>query len=100
MEKGDRIAQLIIQKIDTRKLQEVTQLDHTKRGDQGFRSFNTTMDQEVEGQSAKRLMEINKISARAFGHLYRTGETNGILRWDEIKDEIQLEAIILALNWR
>ena len=38
-------------------------------------------------------MEINEISARAFGLFYRRGETTGILRGDEIEDEIQLEAI-------
>jgi len=31
--KGDRIAQLIIEKIDNRELQEVTQLDDTKSGE-------------------------------------------------------------------
>ena len=53
VEKGDLIAQLIIEKMDTRELQEVTQLDHTARGDQGFGSSDTTMDQEVKGQKAK-----------------------------------------------
>jgi len=48
VEKGDRIAQLIIEKIDNRELQEVTQLDDTKRGDQGFGSSNTTMKHEVK----------------------------------------------------
>jgi len=51
------------------------------------------MDQEVKGQSAKPQMEINEISARAFGQFYRRGETTDILRWDEIEDQIQLEAI-------
>jgi len=41
-------------------------------------------------------MEINEISARAFGQFYRRGETTGILRWDEIQDEIQLEAINIS----
>jgi len=79
VEKGDRIAQPIIEKIDTRELQEVTQLDDTKRGDQGFGSSNTTMDQEVKGQSVKPLVEINEISARAFGQFYHGEETTGIL---------------------
>jgi len=96
VEKGDRIAQLIIENMDNRELQEVTQLDDTKRGDQGFGSSNTTMDQEVRGQSAKTGMEINEISARAFGQFYRRGETPGILRWDEIEEEIQLEAINIS----
>jgi len=96
VEKGDRIAQLNIEKFDNRKLQEVTQLDDTERGDPGFGSSDTTMDQEVKGQKAKPKMEINEISARAFGQFYRRGETTGILRWDEIKDEIQLEAINIS----
>jgi len=54
------------------------------------------MDQEVKDQSVKPRMEINEISAKAFGQLYRRGETLGILRWEEIEDEIQLEAINIS----
>jgi len=96
VEKGDRIAQLIIEKIDNRELQEVTRLDDTERGDQGFGSSNTTMDQKVKGQKAKTRMEINETSARVFGQFYRRGETTGILRWDEVDNEIQLEAINIS----
>jgi len=96
VEKGERIAQLMFEKIEHRGLQEVTQLEDSKRGDQGFRSSNTTMDQEVRGESAKTGMEINEISARAFGQFYRRGETTGILRWDEIEDENQLEGIDIS----
>jgi len=96
VEKGDRITQLIIEKIDNRKLQEVTQLGDTERGDQGFGSSNTTLHQEVKGRKAKPKMGINEISARAFGQFYRRGETTGILRWDEVDNEIQLEAIKIS----
>jgi len=96
VEKGDQIAQRIIEKIDNRELQEVTQLDDNKRGDQRFGSSNTTMDQEVKGQTAKPKMEINEISAKAFGLFYPRGETTGILRWDEVDHEIQLEAINIS----
>jgi len=96
VEKGDRIAQLIIEQIDNRELQEVTQLEDTERGDQGFGSSDTTMDQRVKGQEAKQKMEINEISASAFGQFYRRGETTGILRWDEVDNEIQLEAINIS----
>jgi len=41
-------------------------------------------------------MEINEISARAFGQFYRRGETTGIVRWDEVDNEIQLEAINIS----
>jgi len=96
VEKGDRIARLIIEKFDHRELQEVTQLDDTESGDQGFGSWDTTMDQVVKGQKAKPKIEINKISARAFGQFDCRGETTGILKWDEIKDEIQLKAIKIS----
>jgi len=96
VEKGDRIAKLIIEKFNHRELQEVTQLDDTERGDQGIGSSDTTMDQEVKGQKAKAKVEINKISARALGQFYRGGETTGILRWDEVDNEIQLEAINIS----
>jgi len=71
VKKGDRIAQLSIEKFDNRELQEVTQLEDTERGDQGFGSSDTTMDQRVTGQKAKAHMEINEISARGFGQFYR-----------------------------
>jgi len=96
VEKGDRIAQLIIEKFDNRELQEVTQLDDTERGDQGFGSSDTTMDQRVTDQKANAHMEINEILARAFGQFYPRGETTGILRWDEVENEIQLEAINIS----
>jgi len=85
-----------MEKFDDRELQEVTQLDDTERGDQGFGSSDTTMDHRVTGQKAKAHMEIKGISARAFGQFYRRGETTGILRWDEVDNEIQLEAINIS----
>jgi len=54
------------------------------------------MDQEVKGRKAKPKMKINEISARAFGQFYRRGETTGILSWDEVDNEIQLEAINIS----
>jgi len=98
MDKADQITQLIITKIDNRKLQKVTQLDDIKRGDQGCGNANTTIDQEVKGHSAKPRMEINEISAREFGKFYRTGETTGILRWDEIDDEVDFQAINICIE--
>ena len=75
MEQGDRIAQLIIEKINNEELQELAELDDTIRGNQGFGSSNTKAqsgkDQRVKSQSAKPRMEINEISARAFGQFYR-----------------------------
>jgi len=66
VEKGDRITQLIIQKIANREHQELIQLDETKRGDQGFRSSDTNRHQRVTSQKAKGHMEINEITASAF----------------------------------
>ena len=84
VEQGDRIAQLIIEKINNQELQEVAELDDTIRGNQGFGSSNTKAqsgkDQSVKSQSAKPRMEINEIMARAYGQFYRRGEEIGILR--------------------
>ena len=64
VEKGDQIAQLIIEKINNKKLLEVAELVNTQRGDQGFGSSNTTKDQSVtKGQGAKPRMEISEIWA-------------------------------------
>ena len=93
VEKGDRIAQLIIEKINNHELQEVAELDSTKRGNQGFGSSTTTKDQSVKGQSFRTRIEINEISARAFRQFYRRGEEVGMLWWNEIDNEIQLKAI-------
>jgi len=54
------------------------------------------MHQRVTGHKAKAQMKINEIRARAFGQFYRRGETTGILRWDEIDNEVQLEAINIS----
>ena len=73
VKKGDQIAQLRIEKIDNRDPEEVTQLDDTEGGDQRFGSSDTTTAQRVTGQKAKPYMEINKISARAFGQFEQRG---------------------------
>ena len=96
VEKGDQIAQLIIEKINNQELQEVVQLDNTKRGNQGFGSSTTIKYQCVKKQKSKIRIEINEISARAFAHFYQQGEEIGILRWDEVENEIQLEAINIS----
>lgn len=41
VKKGDRIAQMIFEKIHIPKLQEVESLDETRRGDGGFGSTGT-----------------------------------------------------------
>ena len=96
MKEGDRIAQRIIGKINNQELQEVVELNNTKRGSQGFGSSTTTKDQSVKKQKSKTRNEINEISARAFGQFYRRGEEIGILKWDEVDNEIQLEEINIS----
>ena len=54
------------------------------------------MDQEFKGRKVKQNVEITEISARAFGQFYQRGETPGILRWDEVDKQIQLEAINIS----
>ena len=92
VKQGDRIAQLIIEIISNEELPEVAELDDTIRANQGFGSSNTKArsgkDQNVKSQSAKPRMEINEISARAFGQFYRRGEEIGILGWDKVDNEI------------
>jgi len=48
VEKGDQIAQLLIEKVNHKELSEVVPLDDTKRGYQGFKSAEATMDQRVK----------------------------------------------------
>ena len=96
VEKGDRIAKLIIEKINSQEQQEVVELDSTKRGSQGFGSSTTTEDQRVQKHSTKTRVEINEILARAFGHFYRQEEEVGIVKWNEVNNEIQLKAINIS----
>ena len=102
VERGDRVSHLIIEKINNEELQAVAELEDTKRENQGFGSSNSKTqsgktqsgkDHNVKSQSGKPQIEIKAISARAFGQCYQRGEEIGILRWDEVNNEIQLEAI-------
>ena len=90
----------MIEKINNEELQEVAELNDSLRGNQGFGSSNTKAkggkDQSVKSQSAKPRMEINEISARAFGQFCLRGEETGILRWGKVDNEIQLEAINIS----
>jgi len=57
VEKGDRIAQLIIEKLDDRELAEVTQLDNTERGESRIRELQHHHAPEghgAEGQNTYR----------------------------------------------
>ena len=87
---------MIIEKVNRLELQEVVELDSTKRGSQGFGSSTTIKDQSAKEQSPRTKIEINKISEKAFGQLYGRGEEIGILKWDEVDNEIQPEAINIS----
>jgi len=100
VEKRDRITQLIIEKINNRGSQEVTQFDDTERGDQGFRNSDTIIHERVTGHKAKAHMEINEISARAFARFYRHGQTTGMPRWERSKTKLSLKQSTLAPSWR
>jgi len=67
VQQGDRIAQLIPEKVQETQYQEVTYLEDTKRGTRGFRSTDT-----------KRI-EIDEISTKAFAKVKERGETYGLL---------------------
>ena len=75
-------------------------MDDTKRGTQGFGSSNREAQsdkaQRGNDQSVKPRIQINEISARAFGQFYLRGEEVGILKWDKVDNEIQLEAINIS----
>ena len=67
--KGDRIVQLIIEKINNQELREVVELDNTERGTPGFGNSNTRA-QKGKDQSVKPKIQINEISGRAFEQFY------------------------------
>jgi len=72
IQKGDRIAQLITEKIVEGDCYQVPKLEKTNRGQQGFGSTETSKAQ------------ICEISARAFGKFYRRPDTTtGILKYNK-----------------
>jgi len=78
---GDRIAQLITEKIVETDCYEVRTLAETNKGQQGFGSTGTSKAQ------------ICEISARLFGRFYRRPDTNtGILKYNK-KERISLESV-------
>ena len=52
---GDRIAQLIIEKIETPEVEEVTDLDVTSRGDGGFGSTGVSLINQINIESDRSL---------------------------------------------
>ena len=98
IQKNDRIAQLIIEKIVTSDLQEVQELEQTERGQKGFGSTNE--DSKRNKTSEEKPPEIAFISAESFGRMYRQGNTTGILRWDKEGATISATTISTELALR
>jgi len=82
---GDRIAQLITEKIVESDCYEVQTLKKTNRGRQGFGSTGTSKAQ------------ICKISAKAFSKFYgREDTTTGILKYSKKDGRISLESVNIS----
>jgi len=85
IQKGDRIAQLITEKIVESDCYEVPKLEETKRGQPRFGSTGTSTAQ------------ICEISARAFGKFYRRPDTTtGMLKYNKKKGRISLESVNIS----
>ena len=69
VEEGDQIAQIIIERIYDKDFKEVKQLDDTERSTSGFGSTE---------QKEQKEPDIELISARAFGKMYKRGDRAGI----------------------
>jgi len=82
IQKGDRIAQLIAEKILESNCYQVPKLGKTDRGQQGF------------GRTGTPKARICEISARAFGKFYRRPDTTtGILKYNKKEGRISLESV-------
>jgi len=85
IQKGDRIAQLITEKIVESDCYQVPKLGKTNRGQRGFGSTGTSKAQ------------ICEISARAFGKCYRQPDTTtGILKYSKKEGRISLESVKIS----
>jgi len=85
IQKGDRIAQLIAEKIVESDCYQVPKLRKTDIGKQGFGSTGTSKAQ------------ICEISARAFGKFYQRPDTiTGILKYNKKEGRISLESVNIS----
>jgi len=85
IQKGDRIAELIAEKIVETDCYQVPKLGKTDRGQQGFGSTGTSKAQ------------ICEISAQAFGKFYqRPDTTTGILKYNKKEGRISLESVNIS----
>ena len=72
VKEGDRIAQIIIERIYDKNFKEVKHLNDTERSTSGFGST------EQKEQERKREPDIEFNSAQAFGKMYKRGDRTGI----------------------
>ena len=87
VKRGERIAQLITEKIMESECHEVRALNATERRDKGF------------GSSDNKKALICKISAMTFGKFYRRKDTiTGILRYNKTNKPLRLEKINLSTH--
>jgi len=85
IQKGDRITQLIMEKIVESNCYQVPKLGETDRGQQGFGSTGTSKAQ------------IREIRARAFGKFYRRPDTTtGFLKYNKKEGRISLESVNIS----
>ena len=90
IQKGDRIAQIIIERINESEWKEKLELPATERADKGFGS---------RGEPAKPI-EINFMTARAFGRMYKKAKKSknqmGILRINTNDKEITIASATIS----
>ena len=85
IQKGDRITQLIAEKIVESNCYQTPKLGKTERRQQGFGSTGTSKAQ------------ICEISAQAFGKFYRRPDTTtGILKYNKKEGRISLESVNIS----
>jgi len=85
IQKGDRIAQLIAEKIVKRDWYQVPKLGDTNRGPKGL------------GSPGSSKAQISEISVQAFGKFYRRPDTTtGILKYNKKEGQINLESVNIS----
>ena len=84
IKKGDRVAQLILEKNDTPKVERVTELSQTERGDQGFGSTGGTTQPEDLPKPPETDILIAQIRKTDNGDKVWIAMTKELLTEDEV----------------
>ena len=87
VKEGDRIAQIIIERIYDKDFKEVKQLDDTERSTSGFGSTE---------QKEQKEPDIELISARAFGKMYKRGDSAGIFNLRTAEEGVTCAATTIS----